>query len=280
MTVEVLIGLTEPSATQVTGPEEEYDLGNLFIIYRAKVTDKDGKKIVCPINLTQHWGFNLDASMRDGSEPSIREHLIDIAADQIIELKSDFLATGKLLPTKGTPHEHSFKAGTIGSRYPENGFDHYYLFSAPPNPSGIAPARMPLASLQKPDFDLVLPVVSHAETNPPFVTLASPRSGMKASFDTNQSGVQFWSCNPFNGSGAVKRIHGGSGQEDGINKGYKSAAGAFLEFHEPHAAFLHPDFVKQSISKNDTLLGSDHLSHNFVKVNLRFKQPPNSVQTE
>jgi aldose 1-epimerase len=65
--------------------------------------------------------------MRDGSEPSIREHLIDIAADQIIELKSDFLATGKLLPTKGTPHEHSFKAGTIGSRYPENGFGGFSL---------------------------------------------------------------------------------------------------------------------------------------------------------
>ena len=70
----------------------------------------------------QHWGFNLDASMRDGGEPSIRNHLIDIAAEHIIELKPDFLATGKLLPTKGTEHEHSLKAGAIGSRYPEKGF--------------------------------------------------------------------------------------------------------------------------------------------------------------
>jgi len=279
MTVEVLVGLTAPSATQVTSHEEEQDLGNLFVVYRAKVADKDGKKIVCPINLTQHWGFNLDASLRDG-EPSIHNHLIDIAADHIIELKSDFLATGNLLPTKGTPHEHNFQAGTIGARYPENGFDHYYLFSAPPNPSGLAPTRVPLTSLHDTKFDLLSSVVSNTETNPPFVTLASPKSGLKASFDTNQSGVQFWSCDPFNGTGAIKRIHGGSGAEDGTNNGYKSAAAAFLEFHEPHAAFLHPDFVSKSISKNDTLLGSDHLAHNFIKVNLRFKEPPSSLQAE
>jgi len=279
MTVEVLIGLTAPSATQVSGPGEEYDLGNLFVVYRAKVVGKDGKKVVCPINLTQHWGFNLDASLRDG-EPTIRNHLIDIAADHIIELKSDFLATGKLLPTKDTPHEHNFQAGTIGARYPDNGFDHYYLFSDPPNPSALAPTRVPLTSLHDDKFDLISSVVSNTETNPPFVVLASPKSGVKASFDTNQSGVQFWSCNPFNGSGAIKRIHGGSGEEDGTNNGYKSAAAAFLEFHEPHAAFLHPDFVSKSISKNDTLLGSDHLSHNFIKVNLRFKEPPSSLQAE
>jgi aldose 1-epimerase len=53
MTVEVLVGLTEPSPAQVTGPQEEYDLGSLFVVYRAKVAGKDDKKIVSPINLTQ-----------------------------------------------------------------------------------------------------------------------------------------------------------------------------------------------------------------------------------
>jgi aldose 1-epimerase len=57
MKVEVLIGLTGPSAAQVVGSQEEYDLGSLFLVYRAKVTGKDGKKIVSPINLTQVWSF-------------------------------------------------------------------------------------------------------------------------------------------------------------------------------------------------------------------------------
>jgi aldose 1-epimerase len=53
MTVEVLIGLTEPSTPLVVGAETEYDLGNLIVVYRAKVKGNHGKKIVCPINLTQ-----------------------------------------------------------------------------------------------------------------------------------------------------------------------------------------------------------------------------------
>jgi hypothetical protein len=36
-----------------------------------------------------------------------------------------------------------------------------------------------------------------------------------------EGGVQFWSCEPFEGKGAVKRIHGGSGLEDGNKLGYK-----------------------------------------------------------
>jgi aldose 1-epimerase len=64
----------------------------------------------------------LDASLRDGGDPTIHNHLIDIAADHIIELAPDFLATGKLIPTKGTAHEHKSNLGTIGERYPADGF--------------------------------------------------------------------------------------------------------------------------------------------------------------
>jgi hypothetical protein len=60
--------------------------------------------------------------MRDGTDPSIRDHLIEINSDEIIELTPDFLATGKLSPTKGTAHEHKLSKGSIGERYPDKGF--------------------------------------------------------------------------------------------------------------------------------------------------------------
>jgi len=44
-----------------------------------------------------------------------------------------------------------------------------------------------------------------------------------------------------------------------------TSAAAFLEFHEPLAAFLFPQFQK---NKDDTLLASDEVYHNFVKVDV------------
>jgi aldose 1-epimerase len=51
--LEVLVGVGPPSATQVAGPQDEVDLGSTVIVYRAKVTGKDGAKVVTPINITQ-----------------------------------------------------------------------------------------------------------------------------------------------------------------------------------------------------------------------------------
>jgi aldose 1-epimerase len=44
-----------------------------------------------------------------------------------------------------------------------------------------------------------------------------------------------------------------------------TSAAAFLEFHEPLAAFLFPQFQKNT---DDTLLASDEVYHNFVKVDV------------
>lgn len=44
-----------------------------------------------------------------------------------------------------------------------------------------------------------------------------------------------------------------------------SAAAAFLEFHEPLAAFLFPQLQR---GKDDTLLTSEEVYHNFVKVDV------------
>lgn len=52
LTVEVLVGLIESTGTnpEVTG---ELDLGSIFIVYRAKVEEKNGEATVTPVNLTQ-----------------------------------------------------------------------------------------------------------------------------------------------------------------------------------------------------------------------------------
>ena len=50
--VEVLVGLLNPSQTTITSPKDEYALGSLFFVYRAKIID-EGKKVVTPVNLTQ-----------------------------------------------------------------------------------------------------------------------------------------------------------------------------------------------------------------------------------
>ena len=46
-------------------------------------------------------------------------------------------------------------------------------------------------------------------------------------------------------------------------------AAAFLEFHEPLAAWLNPS--TQGSSKNDTLLASGELYNNFVRIDVWFK---------
>jgi hypothetical protein len=55
------------------------------------------------------------------------------------------------------------------------------------------------------------------------VTTISAKILTNMGLDISESGVQFWSCNPFNGSGSIKLIHDGLGEEDGTELGYKSA---------------------------------------------------------
>ena len=44
---------------------------------------------------------------------------------------------------------------------------------------------------------------------------------------------------------------------------------AFLEFHEPLAAFLHPETVGPS--KNDTLLASGEVYNNWVRMDVWYR---------
>lgn len=123
--VETIWALTNPSRT--FDPETyERQLGSVLLIYRAKVRNEpegDGTKIVTPVNLTHHWGFNLDASHATplGPTPDVKAHKLYIDSDKILEGDEVLLPTGKLIDIKGTRFDFTQPDVTIGSRY-EGGY--------------------------------------------------------------------------------------------------------------------------------------------------------------
>ncbi|KAG8864903.1 hypothetical protein FRB96_003489 [Tulasnella sp. 330] len=258
--VEVLLALTESAVKATPGDADERELGSIIVVYRARLAEGQ-KKTVTPINLTQHWGFNLDASLVSAPgqpTPDVKKHELDIKGSNRVALRHDYLATGELIPTPGTEYEHSHKL--IGTGYPPRGYDEYYMFD---KPTETSPVHVPLSALSSLDVVGTLVKETGASENA-LVSLASNQSGIRLMFETNQPGVQFYSANPLSGNGSRKRIHGG----EGANDGYQPGAAAFLEFHEPLAAWLHP--WGQSPGKS-TLLGSNELYNNFTKVNVYFK---------
>ncbi|KAI0693410.1 galactose mutarotase-like protein [Cytidiella melzeri] len=272
--VEVLVALVPPKGNQIE--HAETNLGAIVLLYRAKL---EGDNKVTPINLTQHWGFNLDASLQE-SAPSVKGHKLSIAADHTVQLDSTALSTGQLLPVKGTHHAHAEKeTGTIGEKFPSSGYDEFYVFSRPP-PS--IPTRIPASALGDSGASLtngginVIKQILDLRTDPSQapVTLASEKSGLKIVFESNQSGVQFYTNNfAFADKNARKKIHGGSGEFG--KDGYEHHSAAFLEFHEPLAAWLHPATLGSS--GDDTLLTSGEVYNNFVRLDVLYKAPSESV---
>ncbi|EPT05454.1 hypothetical protein FOMPIDRAFT_1155225 [Fomitopsis schrenkii] len=253
--VEVLVRLAQPQGK----PSEDvklWKLGSALLLYRAKLLD-EGK--VTPINLTQHWGFNLDASLQQGQ--TIKDHKLTIKADNTITLGADANSTGNLAPVAGTQHAHAAKTThKIGENFPENGYDEFYLLS----PRKIlAPVRLPASELT-PTTDLLAPAEEDADA---VVELEGDKSGLKLAFYTNQSGVQFYSNNFSQPARtARKKIHGGSGAQ---GDGYEPGSAAFLELHEPLAAWLHPGTV--GASGNDTLLASGEVYNNYVRMDVLYR---------
>ncbi|KAI0755969.1 galactose mutarotase-like protein [Irpex lacteus] len=267
--VEVLVALAPPKGNQVE--KEETNLGAVVLLYRAKL-EEEGK--VTPINLTQHWGFNLDASPT--STPSIKDHKLTIRADHTLELDPTFLATGRLAPVEGTHHKHDGKK--IGEGF-ENGYDEFYVFARPPP---TIPTRIPASALAgtqtasatgtTKEINIVKDILELRpdEATAP-VTLASEKSGLKVVFESNQSGVQFYSNNFASPTASSrKKIHGGSGSSPSASSfakdGYEPASAAFLEFHEPLAAWLHPE--TRTNKQEDTLLGVGEVVNSFVRVDV------------
>lgn len=261
--VEVIVALSNPSRTY--DPKTfERQLGSTVIIYRAKVKSANpGEKVVTPVNLTQHWGFNLDASYATpgGDTPDVKQHKLYVNAEKILKGDEVLLPTGELVDVENTKFDFGKGDGElIGSRY-EGGYDHFYLF--PPS-STRQPSHVPLAGLEDGSQNLITSIFdadSKAQT-----VLSSERSGITLKYHTNQRGVQFYTGIGMDGSGGRKKIHGGT--ESGT--GYKPASAAFLEFHAPHAAYLHA--FKQGnevpLLGDDTLLTSDEVYHHWVRVDM------------
>ncbi|KAI0260464.1 galactose mutarotase-like domain-containing protein [Gloeopeniophorella convolvens] len=252
--VEVVVGLLPPQ-----GGNGKL-LGSVVFIYRAKLLDQG----VTPINLTQHWGFNLDASVKDAADVhSVKEHSLTLRASHTVDIDGVGLPMGNLTSVSGTPHAHEAKR--IGEQFPTSslgeGYDHFYIFEE--RERGLADAHRIAPDQFTPELDLVSAVLA-PRTREGVAELASVKSGLKLVFDTNQSGVQFYTYNFASDEAPRKKIHGGSGLK-GPGEGYGRFTAAFLEFHEPLSAFLHPDLRR---SDNDTLLGPGEVYNNFVRVDV------------
>ncbi|KAF7305877.1 hypothetical protein HMN09_00741900 [Mycena chlorophos] len=259
---ETLVALVAPEPKEHE-EGKEYVLGSIALVYRAKLVPKDeGTKEVTPVNLTQHWGFNLDAS-QSGDTPQVKSHILTIKSTHIAHRDADSLSLG-FTPSAGTVHEHSKKA--IGDGYPEMGYDDYYKFAQKGYES--VPTRVPLTALE--ELDLLGEVLkSEGKRLEPVVELSSAKSGLKLLFDSNQGGAMFYTNAWTDPSrGARKKIHGGSG-ERGKGDSYAAGSAAFLEFHDPLAAFLDP----ANKDAEDTLLTSDELYHNYVRCDVLFCAP-------
>ncbi|EPQ52513.1 galactose mutarotase-like protein [Gloeophyllum trabeum ATCC 11539] len=271
---EVLVGLLSPSNPPSIARGDEFLMGSVVIVYRAKLLDQ-GK--VTPLNITQHWGFNLTASLQEGADSlSVKSHSLTFKADKVLELDKVGLSAGKLQDVAGTAHDFR-TARTIGSQWPtvENGpggYDWYYSFPRTPAAKDhrIEPTRV------TPQLNLVKEVLeTKLEGEERKVELASEKSGVKIVFGSNQSGVQFYTNNFASTTSARKKIHGGSGA-DGEGQGYGVGSAAFLEFHAPLAAWLHPETVRDGF---DTLLaGNGEVYNNWVKADIYYKTPSADVQ--
>jgi aldose 1-epimerase len=87
-----------------------------------------------------------------------------------------------------------------------------------------------------------------------------------------EAGVQFYTANFYDRSNSRKKIHGGTGIKHS-GDGYGPGAGAFLEFHEPLAAFL--DQNKDTVrSGYDTLLGPGEVYNNWVRLDVLTRSVP------
>ncbi|KAF5342062.1 hypothetical protein D9611_002072 [Ephemerocybe angulata] len=229
----------------------EQALGAVTIVYRAKLEDKN---TVTPVNITQHWGFNLNASL-PSHETTIKSHTLNLATDHLVVRDSDNFSSGYAPTSQDAVHNHAGKA--IGENYPEAGYDDYYLLKK--GAADSAPTRISTESFT-PELDLVGNIIKPEYTRS-IAELASSVSGLKLSFDSNQHGLMVYTNGLSSPSkGARKVAHGGSGVKD-KGDSYGPGDAVFMEFHHPLHTFLNPE----DKDGEDTLLTSDEIYHNFVR---------------
>lgn len=132
--VEVLVAVLKPAASVTSAAtSREQHLGSVLLDYRASLRGET--KTITPVNLTQHWGFNLDASLTKPNSPTpdVKNHALLIKSDHILEGDSVLLPTGNLIPVKGTPFDFTSAGETIGAKYPHPGYGASSFYCPQPN---------------------------------------------------------------------------------------------------------------------------------------------------
>ncbi|KAF9042618.1 hypothetical protein BDZ89DRAFT_1128524 [Hymenopellis radicata] len=224
LTMEVLVALLPPKPTSSTTS----DMGRLIYVYRAKV-DKD----VTPINLTQHWGFNLDASLKENQGADVKGHVLKMKADRITSLDGDGLRDNSYISVANAPVGRSYQGQE------DRGF-------------------VSLSCTVGQSLDLVGIIANKVMDL--LVELSSETSGLAVT----QSGAMFYANTEVRPEkGARKKIHGGSGITE------HGTAAAFLEFHDVLAPFLKPE----NKDGDDTLLTKDEVYNNYVQCDVTYVAP-------
>ncbi|GJJ08334.1 hypothetical protein Clacol_002545 [Clathrus columnatus] len=253
--IEVLFAVSPGNSSHPQLLEKAVTVGSFYIVYRARLLEGD-KNLITPVNLTQHWGFNLEASLTEKGQPTpdIRDHRLFIKSDNTLELDELALATGKLHPITNTPL--GLTGARIGDNFPDGGYDSFYVFNQPINP--VESVRVPLSRLQS--LDLFEQVLAAPARTDPLVRLSSERSGFTLAFDSNRKRLLVYNITPPNSLTEKER---GNPSTDGQVRKETDMASI------PLAAWLHPEIA----ISGDTLLTSDELYNNFVRVVVLFTPP-------
>jgi aldose 1-epimerase len=157
--------------------EEGYP-GNLFTEVKMLITNQNEIKIVYKattdepthINLTHHGYYNLN-----GGKTHILDHVLKLYASEYTEVDPALIATGRILPVKGTDLDFTEATG-IGSRIGRTGgYDLNYVIDKKPGDTVLA------------------------------AEVYEPESGRMMKVFTDQPGVQLYTATHFNGTVTGKR---------------------------------------------------------------------------
>ncbi|KAN0065530.1 hypothetical protein ACQY0O_001367 [Thecaphora frezii] len=242
--VEVLVAIL-PSLTDDQHEQRQRKLGDsvgsFLIRYRAKILDDVA---VTPLNLTQHWGFNLAASSDEpgavAQEGRIDQHVVQFypldpsKGVKRLSLDDKMLADGTVVDlsqpdAEGQSHEWDRAGGKpIAESRLESGYDHFYVWGA---------AKSGLASSDAADL---------CDDKARRMRVSSDTTGISLTFHTNQAGTQIYCtegqppapADADKAGGAMKKVHRKLQQGEELGNAQRSAI--MIEFGAPHCGFLHP----------------------------------------